>query len=130
MPVMGAIGDGGAFRSFEHQNRPRIATRYYPDDGYHAVQVETGDFDPLYWAGSYLILVTGTVRDAVVSRPALFAFIGDGGRFGMVDRVTAEAVHLRSVRLGRDESVVARDRVEMVYVPVGRVGVSGTAGTA
>lgn len=68
MPVMGAIGDAGAVLIFDRAERLRILTKYFPDDGFHAVRVDTSDFDLLYGAGSYLVLTTGTVRSGAVGK--------------------------------------------------------------
>jgi hypothetical protein len=54
-------------------------------------------------------------------RPALFGLIGAGGLFGMVERVTAGAVHIRASRAGRPAVVIPRAQLEMVYIPVGRL---------
>ena len=130
MPLLALIGHGGATDVLprERAGRPRIMTKYHPDDGYHAARFDPGDFDPLYRAGSYLIFVTGTVRDAVVNRPAMFALIGGGGWFGMVDQVTADAIRIRPIRAGRPAAAIPRDRVEMVYIPVDRLPDSATVG--
>lgn len=120
MFIQGTIGDGGQVHAPARRRGEgeRIISQYHPDDGHHAFRLVTGDFDPLYKDGAYMIFTTGTLRDAVVNRPALVRTIGDGGAFGFVERVTMDAVHFKASLPGRAPAVVRRDEVEMVYIPI------------
>ncbi len=107
IPIIGSIRDDGdvyALRPVQAAARcSRLACKYHPDDGYHAAPCTSRRVTSALSMSPapYLICITGRVRDACLSRPAFIKRLSGGGRFGMVDRVTADVICVRAMPVGR-----------------------------